>query len=238
MIRAIIIDDEEAGINTLRVLVSRHAEKIRVVATALLPEEGLQQIADYKPDVVFLDISMPTMNGFELLEKLSHRDFKLVFTTAHREHAIEAIKNSAFDYLLKPISDADFTACIEKLMREKEPGKDLPNTSVQPMLELQVKDGIVFIRQKDIVRLQAARSYTEIYLDNGVKHVASRSLSEYEAKLDPGLFYRAHKSHVINLQKVQKFVNHQGFFVLMSDGSLPDVAKSHKEVLLERLKTI
>jgi two-component system, LytTR family, response regulator len=238
MIRAVIIDDEQAGIETLNVFVSRHAEKIRVVAAALNPGKGIQLIEDYKPDVVFLDVNMPTMNGFELLDKLSHRDFKLVFTTAHRDYAIDAIKHKAFDYLLKPISGADFSACLENLLREHKQVEGTAKQPAQSMLELQVKDGIVFIKQKDIIRLQAARSYTEIFLDNGVKHVASRSLSEYETKLDPVLFFRIHKSHVVNLAKVQKFVNHQGFFVRMSDGSLPDVAKSHKDVLLERLKTI
>ena len=101
MLRAVIIDDESAGITTLKVLISRNQEVIRLIASALDPEMGITCIEDYKPDVVFLDISMPNMNGFTLLSRLSYRDFKLVFTTAHKEYAIEAIKNGAFDYIRK-----------------------------------------------------------------------------------------------------------------------------------------
>jgi two-component system, LytTR family, response regulator len=236
MIRALIIDDEEAGSETLRILISRYPEWIRVVAVANQPETGITLIEDYKPDLVFLDISMPGMNGFELLSLLHYRDFKLVFTTAHKEFALEAIKNRAYDYLLKPIAQDDFQQCIEKLMNERDAGRVVLQQPVQALLEVLVKDGIIYIKQKEIVRLEASRSYTIIHLDNGEKHVGSKSLIEYEGKLDPELFYRCHKSHLINLQKVQKFVNHDGFFVKMSDGSMPDVSKSHKDMLLERLR--
>jgi two-component system LytT family response regulator len=235
MLRAIVIDDEDGAIEMIKSLALRNANSIKIVAAALRAEEGIVLIEDYKPDVVFLDVSMPTMSGFELLSKLNFREFKLVFTTAHREYALEAIKNKAFDYLLKPINSDDFSKCVNDILHA---GKDI--SSVKPnftaFIEVQVKDGIVYIRQKDIIRLEASRSYTEIYLDNGQKHVASRSLGEFEPRLDSKLFYRSHKSHIINLQKVQKFVNHNGFFALMSDGSMPDISKNNKEEFLELLK--
>jgi two-component system, LytTR family, response regulator len=238
MLRAVIIDDEQSGIDTLKILASRNEELIKVVASTLEPEVGIKLIEDYRPDVVFLDVSMPNMNGFELLAKLNFRNFKLIFTTAHKEYAIEAIKNKAFDYLLKPISDEDFKACLHELLTEKPTASELPKSGVQQLIELQVKDGIIYLKQKDIIRLEASRSYTEFYLDNGAKHVASKSLVEYESKLDMEIFYRCHKSHIINLHKVQKFINHDGFFALMSDGSLPDISKTQKESFLARLKKI
>lgn len=238
MLRAIIIDDEEAGIETLKILASRNTEHIRIVATASRAEEGIVLIEDYKPDVVFLDINMPAMSGFELLDRLSFRAFRLIFTTAHREYALQAIKQKAFDYLLKPIADADFHTCVtEMLFAQKAaaaPVKHDPNLFV----EIQVKDGVIFVKQKDIIRLEASRSYTALYLDNRVKHIASRNLGDFEAQLDPGIFFRCHKSHIINLHKVQKFINHDGFFALMSDDSMPDVSKNLKEVFLHRLKSI
>lgn len=238
MLRAVIIDDEESGIGTLKVLASRNAELIKVVASTLNPEEGILLIEDYKPDIVFLDISMPAMSGFDLLARLKFRNFKLVFTTAHKEYAIEAIKNKAFDYLLKPISNEDYKKCLDEIYTElkKNPVKQKPES--HPLIEVQVKDGIIYIRQIDIIRLEASRSYTVFYLDNGVKHVASRSLVDFENKLDAGLFYRCHKSHVVNLSKVRKFVNHQGFFALMTDGSMPDISRNNKDEFLERLKII
>ncbi len=238
MLRAIIIDDEEAGVETLKVLVGRNSTLIRVIASTLKAEEGIVLIEDYRPDVVFLDINMPNMNGFELLDKLNFRDFKLVFTTAHREYALQAIKNRAFDYLLKPIDDGDFKKCLEGLVKAKEHLPLAAKIEGQGVLEIQVKDGIIYLKQKDIVRLEASRSYTDIYMDSGAKHIASKTLKDFEDKLDAKLFCRCHKSHIVNLEKVQKFVNHDGFYALMNDGSSPEVSKAMKDIFLDRLKGI
>lgn len=237
MIRAIVIDDEAAGIEMIKILASRIPALIKIVASTLDPEKGITLIEDYAPDVVFLDISMPLLNGFDLLAKLSFRNFKLIFTTAHKEYAIDAFKVKAFDYLLKPIDSVDFAKCVEVLSYEENKKKiSLKPQNLFALIEVQVKDGIIYILQKDIIRLEASRSYTEIYLDNKQRHVVSKSLRELEVKLDPALFYRCHKSHIINLQKVQKFVNHNGLFALMGDGSMPDISKNNKEELLELLK--
>lgn len=238
MLRTIIIDDEDAGIETLKILAGRNPGIMRVVASSLNASEGIQLIEDYKPDVVFLDISMPEMSGFELISQLSYRGFKLVFTTAHRGYALQAIKYKAFDYLLKPITDSDFRKCIEDLITEvqKTPAPYRQDTNL--FIELQVKDGVIYLKQKDIVRLEASRSYTEFHMDNGIKHIASKSLKDFELKLDATVFYRCHKSHIINLHKVQKFINHDGLYALMSDGSMPDISKNLKEGFLDRLKTV
>lgn len=237
MFRAIIIDDEEAGVKTLRTLAERNAGKIRIVASTLNASEGIMLIEDYKPELVFLDINMPEMSGFTLLDKLSYHDFRLVFTTAHKEYALQAIKKRAFDYLLKPISDEEFRNCLDHLTNEL---KDKPAEKHDPYLyvEIRVKDGVIYIRQEDIVRLEASGSYTEFHMDNGTKHIASKSLGDFETRLDLDKFYRCHKSHIINLRKVQKFINHDGFFALMSDGSTPDISKSFKDDFLQRLATM
>ena len=238
MLRAIVIDDEEAGIKTLMLLIERHAGTLKLVANTTDEEEGISLIEDYKPDIVFLDISMPTMSGFELLSRLSYKDFKLVFTTAHEEFAIQAIKNDAFDYLLKPIDAEDFKNCLIRITKELNAAPGIFKSNSLKSIELSVKDGIVYIKQSDIIRLEASRSYTIFYLDDGIKHVASKSLKEYESHLSTDIFYRCHHSHIVNLQKVKKFVNHEGFFAQMSDGSLADVSKKNKDVFLDRLKNI
>lgn len=238
MLRVIIIDDEEAGIVNLKILAQRNSHLIRVIGTALNGQEGLTLIEDYRPDVVFLDINMPNMNGFELLDKLNFRDFKIVFITAYREYAIRAIKNKAFDYLLKPIADEDFKRCLEELVKTKKDSATHAKVETQGVVEIQVKDGIIYIKQRDIIRLEASRSYTEIYLDSGIKHTASKTLKDFEHKLDKHLFFRCHKSHIINLYKVKKFVNNDGFYALMSDGCSPEISKAMKDIFLDRLKSI
>lgn len=236
MLRAIVIDDEEHGIDMVKMLALRNVGLIKIVGSAMEPQAGITLIDDYMPDVVFLDISMPRMSGFELLSRLRFRDFKLIFTTAHREYALEAIKNKAFDYLLKPIKSQDFKKCVEEIYAEKQKNTGSIKHTGTPPIELQVKDGIIYIKQKDIIRLEASRNYTEFHLEGGQKQVASRNMGEFEPKLDPAVFYRCHKSHIINLQKVQKFINHQGFFALMTDGSIPDISKNNKEEFLGLLK--
>lgn len=236
MYRALIIDDELTGIKTLEELIREHCPEVKTVAVANRPEEGIALIEDYHPDIVFLDISMPQMNGFELLERTSYRDFSLVFTTAHAEHAIKAIRVQAQDYLLKPIDVDELKACIGNIKRRRVVPPDTERRSRKAVIELPVKDGIVFIKQDDIIRVQASGSYTIFYLMNDVKHLVSGSMKEYELRLDPDDFYRCHLSHIVNLDKVVKLHSADGLFAKMCDGSLAEVARKNKQPFLERLK--
>ncbi|MGZ3884078.1 MAG: LytR/AlgR family response regulator transcription factor [Bacteroidia bacterium] len=234
--RAIIIDDESIGINALKVLIEKHSENIKIVATTTDPEQGVGLIEDYKPEIVFMDISMPKMNGFELLDKLQYKNFKLVFTTAHEEYALKAIKTKAADYLLKPIDIDELKACLAAVTKEEAGQQSTPKRQVPAIIELAVRDGIIFIKPHDIVRLEAAGSYTTFYLSNNVKHLASKSLKEYEQQLDPRRFYRCHNSHIVNLGKVVRLVSTDGLFAQMEDGSMPEISRRNKDAFLERLK--
>jgi len=236
MIRALIIDDEPSGVNTLRLFVQKYSSHIKIVGFTTEPEEGLEMIENYHPEVVFLDISMPDMNGFELLSRLKFKDFKLVFTTAHREYAIQAIKNGAFDYLLKPLDIDDFKQ-FEKKLAVEFAGSEV-KIKAPEFLEIMARDGILYLRQKDIIRLEASGSYTNFYLENNIKHMASKAIKEYESGLDKNLFFRCHNSHIINLQKVEKFVNHEGFFARMNDGSMVDISRRNKDLFLEKIKNL
>lgn len=238
MLRAVIIDDERSGIKALQLLIDKHIDNVKIVGATTDAHQGILIIEDYRPEVVFLDISMPQLNGFALLEQLHYRSFNLVFTTAHQEYAMQAIKHHAFDYLLKPVDIGELKSCIGKIVaqRENRPIENRPGFS--NTIGLAVKDGIIFIRHADIIRLEASGSYTVFYLENKVKQVASKSLKEYEAQLDPSVFYRCHNSHVVNLKKVAKFVNNDGLFAQMLDGSAAEIARKNKEQFLERLKNI
>lgn len=238
MLRAVIIDDERSGINALQLLIDQHINNVKVVGATTSAQQGLQAIEDYRPEIVFLDINMPQLNGFALLEQLQYRDFNLVFTTAYREYALQAIKHHAFDYLLKPIDADELKSCVAKIIAEREKQLSLRQANHFRTIGVSVKDGIIFIRHADIVRLEASGSYTIFYLDNKVKQVASKSLKEYEAQLDPSVFYRCHNSHLVNLRKVTKFVSHDGLFAEMMDGSAAEIARKNKDQFLERLKNI
>ena len=237
MLRVIIIDDELMGINTLKTLIEKYTQGLKIVASSTDPEKGIELIEDFKPDVVFLDISMPKMNAFELLERIKYKEFKLIFTTAHATYAIQAVKTHAHDYLLKPIDIDELKECVTKLTNASDEKKDpLKKSHKKNNIELSVKDGVVFIKIKDIIRLEASGSYTVFYLEDNTKHIASRNLKEYEAILDESIFYRCHQSHIINLHKVVKMLSSDGLYAQMSDGSKPEISKKNKEIFLEKLK--
>ena len=237
MLRAVIIDDEPSGISALELLITKHVEEVKIVATTTSAVKGISLIENYKPEILFLDVSMPEINGFMLLKKLQYSDFHLIFTTAHEEYAIQAIKHDACDYLLKPIDVNELKECIAKILKG---GNFNPQekASYSSTIPLAVKDGIIFIKTSEIIRLEASGSYTTFYLDHNVKQVASKSLKEYEAQLNPTLFYRCHNSHLINLDKVVKFISNNGFLALMVDGSSAEIARKNKDQFLELLKNI
>jgi two-component system, LytTR family, response regulator len=238
MLRAIIIDDEPGGINALVTMIEKYTTGLKVVSKSTDPEEGIALIEDLKPDVVFLDVNMPLMDGFDLLAKLRYKDFKLVFTTAYQEYAIKAIKNKAHDYLLKPIGIEELKLCINSIAWEVSKTNNMPNPFLNHFIELPVKDGIIFIKPHDIIRLEASGSYTVFYLVNNVKHIASRNLKQCESMLHWPYFFRSHPSHIINLEKVNKMVMKDGLFVQMCDDSMPEMSRKNKELFLEKLKTI
>jgi two-component system LytT family response regulator len=140
MLRAVIIDDESIGVNTLKLLIEKYTTGLTITGTATDPEEGIQLIEEERPQVVFLDISMPKMDGFEMLLQLKYRDFKVVFTTAYSEYAIQAIKNKAEDYLLKPIDISELKKCVHGLLGNSPA---VPEKENKRLIELSVKDGII-----------------------------------------------------------------------------------------------
>jgi two-component system, LytTR family, response regulator len=235
MLRAIIIDDELAGINILSVLINRLEMDVRVIATSTDEEKGIELIENYRPDILFLDIQMPKMTGFELLENLTYKDFKLVFTTAHREFAIQAIKNKASDYLLKPIDAEELRSCLESLLNNVNMQDNIRSRT---LIEVPAADGTILVKQQNIMRLEASGSYTTIYLKDGTKYTASKNLKHFELLLDPQNFHRCHISHVINLNEVTKLINNDGYFALMSNDSTVEISKKNRDSLLAKLKSL
>jgi len=232
MVTAIIVDDENKSIKNLEFLIQNYCKEINIVNTANNALEAVKIILQEKPDIIFLDVQMPGYTGFDVLDQLQGIETKIIFTTAHKEYAIQALRKGAFDYLLKPVDVEDLKNCVDRVIEKiNKRAEEYPGT-----IELSVKDGIIFIKQQDIVRLEASGSYTTIHLDNNIKHLASKSMKEYEKLLNPAVFYRCHNSHVINLKKVVKFVSNNGFFAEMNNGSMAEIARKNKEEFLTKLK--
>lgn len=236
--KAIIIDDEKHCAATLKYEIERHVPEVQVVATFSNPEEGREAILTLRPELVFLDIEMPRMNGFELLQSLDHIDFKLIFTTAYDEFALRAFRYSAIDYLLKPVSGTDVKNAVAKIsanvsglqldaLFSRLEGKSFSK------IALPCSEGLEFVRPETIMHCASESNYTWVHFADRKKTLVSRTLKDVEEMLEGHGFFRVHHSHIINLNHIAKYVKGSGGYVIMEDGSQIPVSRSRKDSLME-----
>lgn len=246
MLKAIILDDEEKARENLKILIEEFCKNVDVMAMASNVEDGLEAIDSYRPDIVFLDIQMQKETGFDLLNKVRKIDFEVIFTTAHAEYAIDAIKFAAIDYLLKPIDINDLKQAIRRVE------KKLTNTNFKEQFEILLQnfksdssdsyklaipssDGLVFINIKDIIYCEAVSNYTKIYMKDGKFHMVSKTLKEYENLLSNYNFFRVHHAYLINTKEIKKYVRGDGGYVIMNNDQSIDVSKRKKELFLKKI---
>jgi len=246
MITATIVDDEPYCCESLVTLLERYCPEVKVLDICYSGADVLRSFKEKKPDILFLDIEMPHMNGFELLEKLSEIDFKLIFTTSYDQYAIKAIRFSALDYLLKPVDREELQKAVQKaLSQTKYPlpqqieillqKLDHPTIPVNK-IAIPTVEGLQMIFVESIISCNADSNYTVLFLKNKQKIIASRSLKEIEELLEDYSFARVHHSYVVNLNEVEKYVKGEGGYLMMSDGTTVDVSRSRKEMLLKKLQ--
>ncbi len=244
MIKAIIIDDENHCIQTLQEKIKIYCPAIEVQANFNKPQKAIEYLEANTPDVVFLDIEMPIINGFSLLEKLKEINFKIVFTTAYDQFGIKAIKFSAFDYLLKPVDKEELIAMAEKLqLKHKNFSIDeqlkvllqqLQNTNLE-LLKISVPtfDGIFFPFVKDIVRVESSNNYSTLFFTNGKKLIVSKTLKEFEDLLVNYNFFRVHNSHLINIKMISKYNKADGGSIELDNGDTIEISRRRKDDFLK-----
>jgi two-component system LytT family response regulator len=243
MIKAIIIDDETKGRNALKQKLTDYCEDISIVGEAAGGEEGIKLIEAHHPDIVFLDIEMPYMNGFEMLKHLQNMNFQLVFTTAYDQYAIKAIKFAAFDYLLKPVDIEELKTTIARLkdaMPVNNTAKKLEalEQNLQPLtafnkIAIPTLEGLLFFNIADIINLEAQSNYTVIYFRDHPKLTASRTLEEFEDLLPANMFFRTHHSHLVNLNYIKKYIKGDGGMVELENGRIAGISRSKKVEFLQ-----
>jgi len=246
MITAIIVDDEPYSCETLVTLLERYCPDVKVLDICYSAASALKSINEQKPQLLFLDIEMPHMNGFEMLEKLPETDFELIFTTSYDQYAIKAIRFSALDYLLKPIDQDDLRKAVQKVANNSNHASEqqikiLLQKLNQPTIAVNkiaipTMEGLQMIFVESIISCAADRNYTVIMLKNGQKIIASRTLKELEEMLEDYSFIRVHHSYLVNLNEVDKYIKGEGGYLLMSNGTNIDVSRSRKEFLLKKLQ--
>lgn len=244
MIKAILVDDEVHCLDTLGILIRDYCPEVQVMERCMSAKQGLAAIEKHQPALVFLDIEMPVMNGFELLEKFKEIPFSVIFTTSYDQYAIKAIRFSALDYLLKPIDPKELVAAVHKV----EVQKHTPTEEQFSMLMDQIKhkekgftkiavptsEGFELIPADQVIFCEADDNYTHLFLKNKKKITACRTLKEMEEQLQGFTFFlRVHHSYLVNLNEVNKYVRGEGGYLVMSDGSTVNVSRSRKEALLK-----
>ncbi len=245
MLRSIIIDDEPQNADVLLKDLESHCPSVQVVSVCHSAKEGIMRIKKEKPDLVFLDIEMPWMNGFEMLEVLQDINFSIIFTTAHDQFAAKAFRISAVDYLLKPIDAHDLMEAVkkaEKRMDQQHGNENIENMlrnfkqpATQQKIALPNKDGYEFAEVSQLLYCQAEGSYTKVFLVSKKVILVSKSLGDIEELLPADLFLRIHHSTIININYVTHFVRGDGGYVKLQSGEELTVSKSKKDAVLARL---
>lgn len=243
MIKAILLDDENKSIEILMWELGSFKEDIEVLATFTDPEEALIFLKKNTVDVIFLDIEMPTMDGFTFIDQLNNKDIAIVFVTAYSEHALRAIRKEAYDYLLKPINSNHLKESIEKIKKRKlshgsieSLEKVLLNLSyphVDKKIPIHTDGCLVFIESNKIIYAKADGSYTKLIIQGEKDLLISKKLKEIEEMIDSQNFYRVHHSYLVNLQKIKRFYKTEGYLI-MDDASKIPVSRGKKNDFLNQ----
>jgi two-component system, LytTR family, response regulator len=247
MLKAIIVDDEPLCVETLTMQLDKYCPQVEIMAKFTDANKALAYLRQYLPDLLFLDIEMPHLNGFELLNQLKPLGFPVIFTTAYDQFAVRAFKYTAVDYLLKPIDEAELMLAVQRVQdmaapawRAKQMTQLLDSYQVGlarlQRIALPTTDGLEFVDLTEIVRCEANSNYTIIVLAGQPPLFISRSLREMEDILaNETRFLRVHHSHLINVDRLKKYVRTDGGLVVMDDGTEVPIARSRKDVVLQAL---
>jgi two-component system LytT family response regulator len=248
MIKAVIIDDEKDSIDTLKWKLENYCPDVSVISSFEKPADGVSYLKKNRVDLLFLDIEMPMLTGFDVLEELG-RDisFDIIFITAYDNFGIQAVKFSALDYLLKPVQNKELKEAIDKHLKKSQ--QKIPSEQIDLLLNnvqaerkgkrgriaLASKESIEFVDPNDIIVCEANSNYTNIYLVEGRKRVISKTLKDFEEMLLQFDFFRPHNSHLINLGRVKEFIRGDGGYLVMENKMKIPVSKNRKEELMQLL---
>jgi len=248
--QTLIIDDEKHCRDSLAILLAKHCPEVAVLGQCSSGEEGLRAIAQYEPDLVFLDISMPGMTGFEMLEQCEGHSFEVIFTTAYDEYAIQAIRHSALDYLLKPVDKTELLQAIARAKSSRATPAPAP-VRIERLLELldtrketervavPTLDGLLIVNTRDILYCESENNYTRLFMVDGKNIFVSKTLKKVEAMLQGDRdFFRSHNSFLINLKYIHRYLRGEGGEVIMSNGKSLPISRLKKQEFLDRLEKL
>jgi two-component system LytT family response regulator len=245
-LKTIIIDDEVNAVDFINTIIGEYCPELEVVGKAQNVTEGVRKIMESKPDLVFLDVEMPNGTGFDLLAHFPEKEFDVVFITAFNHYAIKAIKFSAVDYILKPININEFIEAVSRVLQKRSStsvrGNDnfkilMENlkTSTPSRLAIPTADGMEYLNPKEILRIEADRSYSWFFLAGNRKILVSKNLKEFQDLLGDRYFFRSHNSHLINLKYVRRFIRREGGYIEMQDGAHIPISRNRKDLFITHM---
>jgi len=244
-LKAIVVDDEHHSLKTTELLIQKNCPDVEIIGLAETPEKGIQLIENLQPGIVFLDIAMPVMNGFEMLQHLTYKSFDVIFTTAYDEYAIKAFKVNAIDYLLKPIDIDELVEAVGKVAVKQK--KDEQYSRIDDVLKsietptikkekvaLPIDGKIQMIPFESIIYCESESNYTFIYFPSK-KVILSKTLKEVERLINHSDFFRVQNSFLVNLNHIKEYIRGEGGELIMSNGDEVRVSRNKKEELLKLL---
>jgi two-component system LytT family response regulator len=244
MLEAVIVDDEIKALQSLTWELTNFSDEINVSASFTNPFEALEYLKSNTPDCLFLDIEMPTMDGFQFIQKLTNKNFPVVITTAYNQYALKALKNEAIDYLLKPIDTDDLQDTISKIKKFNSKNFtaekleqiliNFNSKSINKRITLNTDGKLLFLESDEILYAESDGNYSTIFLTDGQKIVLTKKLKEVNALLPEDSFFRIHNSYIINLNKIKEFLKTDGYVVLKSNHKIP-VSRQKKSDFLDLL---
>jgi two-component system LytT family response regulator len=244
MITCILIDDENNALEMMEWLLKTYCPQVQILAMCHNAEQGIEAIHKHRPDVVFLDIEMPKMNGFDMLEQFDKLFFDVVFCTAYDQFAIRAFKYSALNYLLKPVDPDDLKATVQRIEERKSvitkeqfdmlmQQMKQPEKSTPARIALTSGDGMIFVPTSDILYCEAEGNYTNVFLANGKKILVSKVLKDIDEALAGPDFFRVHSSFLININHIKKFIRGEGGYIVMNNEAMVNVSRSKRQEFME-----
>ena len=244
MLQAVIVDDEIKALQSLTWELTNFSDEISVIASFTNPHDALDYLEKNTPDCLFLDIEMPTMDGFQFIQKLTNKNFPVVITTAYNQYALKAIKNEALDYLLKPIDTDDLEETITKIKKFNNKNFSVEklemamlnfnSRSIHKRITLNTDGKLLFLESDEILYAESDGNYSTIFLTDGQKIVLTKKLKEVNELLPSDSFFRIHNSYIINLNKIKEFLKTDGYVVLKSNHKIP-VSRQKKSDFLDLL---
>jgi len=249
MIKAIIVDDEQSSREAVSIILENNFQSIKILAQADSVKSAIEVIKKHKPELLFLDIDLPDGTSFDILRSVDYSKMKIIFITAFHDYAIQAIKFSAFDYILKPLKSSELIATVNRVIEESLESNYAEKfdaifsnfNSAHPELKkivLKTSDKIHVVSINDIIHCKAENTYTTFFLLSGKKIIVSKPIKKYEEMLSEHGFMRVHQSHLINLNYIQHLNKQEGGILVMSDNSQIPVSNQQKQALIKYFESL